>query len=91
MNDWITNIVWLLAVLFLCYLIFVTTFHRRVQASCRCGKVQINGRVSSADVSGLVEQLERSCPACNFIYHGGPVSNDSWRPTAPRSSTECSS
>lgn len=76
MNDWIINAAWLLAVLFLFYLIFDTTHHRRVDASCRCGKVQIHGRVSSADVAGLVERLERSCGNCRR-WHGRISSHES--------------
>lgn len=68
MNDWIFNIVWLLAGALVSAMIWATMNGFRVDASCRCGKVQIHGPVASTDVSGLVERLERSCPTCRIHY-----------------------
>lgn len=72
MNEWILNIAGLLAGAFVGRMLWVTMNSYRVDASCRCGKVQIHGPVASSDVAGLVERLERSCPECNQLYHSIP-------------------
>lgn len=80
MIDWIINIVGMLAGGCAACMIWSTMNSYRVDVSCRCGKVQIHGRVASTDVSGLVEQLERSCPSCRIYCEPclrSPVSSES--------------
>lgn len=75
MIEWIVNIAWLLAGVCTGYFVYVAMSGYRADLSCRCGKVQIHGKVSSADVTGLVQRVERSCPQCRTL-----LSSDSCMP-----------